>query len=88
MNMLKIAAISLLLAGCQTPPVRVEYEKVPVAVSCVKPGSVPTRPAKAKLTGDHVDKLLTLLGEKESMEQYAGKLEVIVKGCEDVVKTN
>lgn len=79
---------SLILAGCESAPkVRVEYEKVPVAVSCIKKSDVPQRPVKKQLTGDHVDKLLGLMIEKEAMEQYAGKLEVIVKGCEDVEKT-
>lgn len=43
--MIRVVILSLLLAGCATTPPRVVYKevKVPVPVSCLKPGDIPEK---------------------------------------------
>lgn len=46
--MIRVAILCLLLAGCATPQPRVIYKevKVPVPVSCLKPGDIPEKSAR------------------------------------------
>ena len=88
---MKCLAIALLLTGCATAkPIEVLVE---VPVACV-PEVKPTRPANTfgarsgkaapKIPAEKAEAVRELAREAIRWEEYAGKLEVIVAGCETI----
>lgn len=88
---MKYLAIALLLTGCATTkPLEVLVE---VPVACV-PDVKPTRPASAfgarsgkpapATPEQRAEAVRELAREAIRWEEYAGKLEVIVAGCETI----
>lgn len=79
-----IVAVTILVAGCaSTRPT--QTVNVPVPVSCVKPGSVPSSPVSVfesiSDTSNRFEQVRALLIDRESAKGYEAKLEAIVHGC-------
>ncbi|QQB53641.1 hypothetical protein I6H54_08465 [Delftia acidovorans] len=80
-----LAAAVLALAGCQTPPARIELQRVnvPVPVACVEP--VPERPARQTeqlRPGATVDQFTQAAqAEIERREAYEIRLTAALANC-------
>lgn len=83
-----IIASLLLLSACKTTPgpveVRVQTVRVPVSVSCVKPGMVPSPPPKIGqlLNGDAQHDLNLLAASAVRLRAYGDVLLSLVRACE------
>lgn len=73
-----------LLGGCASQPRSIEV-KVPVAVSCVKPGDVPAEPQisddKALLKMDRRKRTLTVWDERAQLRADDAEVRALLKAC-------
>ena len=83
-----IIATLLLLSACKTTPGPVEVRtvtvRVPVSVSCIKPGQIPKAPPRigSQLTGDAQSDLNLVAASAVRLRAYGDVLLALLTACE------